>query len=123
MTVARLQRKANLKASSNVVPQYWNFKRKYSQDKGGMRKLAWELPDFINRIVILKGRQLLRKTENRKTTKVKVQKRVRLNLKHTSPEVGKPIDENSACVEVGKPIDENPACVEVGTNSVNNPPV
>ncbi|GFU93686.1 hypothetical protein TNCV_3497371 [Trichonephila clavipes] len=32
--------------------------------------------------------------------------------------VGKPIDENSACVEVGKPIDENPACVEVGTNSV-----
>ncbi|GFW54836.1 hypothetical protein TNCV_2654761 [Trichonephila clavipes] len=33
-------------------------------------------------------------------------------------EVGKPIDENSACVEVGKPIDENPACVEVGTNSV-----
>ncbi|GFU10112.1 ATP-dependent DNA helicase [Trichonephila clavipes] len=26
--------------------------------------------------------------------------------------VGKPIDENSACVEVGKPIDENPACVE-----------
>ncbi|GFV58648.1 hypothetical protein TNCV_53961 [Trichonephila clavipes] len=30
-----------------------------------------------------------------------------------SPEVGKPIDENSACVEVGKPIDENPACVEI----------
>ncbi|GFX46187.1 hypothetical protein TNCV_2298361 [Trichonephila clavipes] len=29
--------------------------------------------------------------------------------------VGKPIDENSACVEVGKPIDENSACVEVGT--------
>ncbi|GFW15934.1 hypothetical protein TNCV_4432071 [Trichonephila clavipes] len=28
-------------------------------------------------------------------------------------EVGKPIDENSACVEVGKPIDENPACVEL----------
>ncbi|GFW32118.1 retrovirus-related Pol polyprotein from transposon 17.6 [Trichonephila clavipes] len=28
-------------------------------------------------------------------------------------QVGKPIDENSACVEVGKPIDENPACVEM----------
>ncbi|GFV32731.1 hypothetical protein TNCV_3890891 [Trichonephila clavipes] len=38
--------------------------------------------------------------------------------KYPIEQVGKPIDENSACVEVGKPIDENPACVEVGTNSV-----
>ncbi|GFW54170.1 hypothetical protein TNCV_4372441 [Trichonephila clavipes] len=38
--------------------------------------------------------------------------------KENAREVGKPIDENAACVEVGKPIDENPACVEVGTNSV-----
>ncbi|GFY36250.1 hypothetical protein TNCV_4846221 [Trichonephila clavipes] len=40
------------------------------------------------------------------------------NFTVVNDEVGKPIDENSACVEVGKPIDENPACVEVGTNSV-----
>ncbi|GFW93661.1 hypothetical protein TNCV_4541901 [Trichonephila clavipes] len=45
-------------------------------------------------------------------------KSANLSHSHYSNKVGKPIDENSACVEVGKPIDENPACVEVGTNSV-----
>ncbi|GFX28690.1 hypothetical protein TNCV_4860541 [Trichonephila clavipes] len=47
-----------------------------------------------------------------------VQKMSRRSKERAGTEVGKPIDENSACVEVGKPIDENPACVEVGTNSV-----
>ncbi|GFT71917.1 hypothetical protein TNCV_2515591 [Trichonephila clavipes] len=47
-----------------------------------------------------------------------LEQRKREAAKENAREVGKPIDENSACVEVGKPIDENPACVEVGTNSV-----
>ncbi|GFT60851.1 hypothetical protein TNCV_3615821 [Trichonephila clavipes] len=42
MTGAKLQQKVNLKASSNIilVPQHWSFKRKYSQNKGGIEKLA-----------------------------------------------------------------------------------
>ncbi|GFY63751.1 hypothetical protein TNIN_341921 [Trichonephila inaurata madagascariensis] len=38
MSVTKLQRKVKLKASSNIVlvPQYWNFKREYSQDKRGI---------------------------------------------------------------------------------------
>ncbi|GFY65644.1 retrovirus-related Pol polyprotein from transposon opus [Trichonephila inaurata madagascariensis] len=45
MSVTKLQRKVKLKASSNIVlvPQYWNLKREYSQDKRGIRTLAWEL--------------------------------------------------------------------------------
>ncbi|GFT66187.1 putative splicing factor 3b subunit 2 [Trichonephila clavipes] len=82
MIVAKLQQKGNLKASSNIVlvPQHWSFKRKYSQDKGGIEKLAWKLPDFIKRIGVMKVRQLLQERENRKTTKVKMRKRVRLKL-------------------------------------------
>ncbi|GFU58584.1 hypothetical protein TNCV_2100461 [Trichonephila clavipes] len=38
-----------------------------------------------------------------------------MDVVSTVREVGKPIDENSACVEVGKPIDEKSACVEAGT--------
>ncbi|GFV51532.1 hypothetical protein TNCV_3260721 [Trichonephila clavipes] len=49
MTVAKLQRKLNLKASSNIIliPQHWSFKHTYLQDKGGIEKLAYKLPDFI----------------------------------------------------------------------------
>ncbi|GFY30500.1 transposon Ty3-I Gag-Pol polyprotein [Trichonephila clavipes] len=56
MTVAESQQKVNLKASSNVIliPLHRSVKRKYSQDKGGMEKLAWKLPDFIKRIDIMK---------------------------------------------------------------------
>ncbi|GFY09027.1 syntaxin-binding protein 5-like [Trichonephila clavipes] len=57
MTVAKLQQKMNLKASSNIVliPHHWSFKREYSQDKRGREKLAWKLPDFIKRIGVVKG--------------------------------------------------------------------
>ncbi|GFV84689.1 uncharacterized protein TNCV_4296711 [Trichonephila clavipes] len=50
-TVAELQQKVNLKASSNIVliPQHWSFKGEYSQDKSEMGKLAWKLTDFIKR--------------------------------------------------------------------------
>ncbi|GFW75343.1 hypothetical protein TNCV_4189971 [Trichonephila clavipes] len=56
MTVAELQQKLNLKTSSNIIliPQKRSFKRKYSQDKGGIEKLAWKLPDFIKRIGTMK---------------------------------------------------------------------
>ncbi|GFX01211.1 hypothetical protein TNCV_4581771 [Trichonephila clavipes] len=49
ITIAKLQQKVNFKASSNIVlaPQHWSFKRKYSQNKSGIRKLVWKLADFI----------------------------------------------------------------------------
>ncbi|GFY62588.1 hypothetical protein TNIN_128191 [Trichonephila inaurata madagascariensis] len=82
MTVAELQQKVNLKASSNiiVVPHHWCFKRKYSQDKRGIGEPAWELSDFIKRVGIMKKRQSLREIEDQKTTKAKMRKRVRLKL-------------------------------------------
>ncbi|GFS63457.1 uncharacterized protein TNCV_4610531 [Trichonephila clavipes] len=50
-TVAELQQKAILKASSNVVliPQHWNFRGEYSQDKSEMGKFVWKLTNFIKR--------------------------------------------------------------------------
>ncbi|GFX55631.1 hypothetical protein TNCV_269191 [Trichonephila clavipes] len=49
MSVTKLQRKVNLKASNNIVlvPQYWSFKREYSQNKREIGKLAWKLLGFI----------------------------------------------------------------------------
>ncbi|GFS46565.1 hypothetical protein TNIN_340771 [Trichonephila inaurata madagascariensis] len=56
MTLAELQPKVTLKASSNVIliPLHQRFKRKYSQNKREIEKLAWKLPDFIKRIGIMK---------------------------------------------------------------------
>ncbi|GFW21159.1 uncharacterized protein TNCV_2703971 [Trichonephila clavipes] len=75
-TVAELQQKVNLKASSNMVliPQHWSLRREYSQDKSGIGKLAWKLSDFIKR----DGTVNIRRSspENRST-----RKRVRLKLR------------------------------------------
>ncbi|GFT13468.1 uncharacterized protein TNCV_2515171 [Trichonephila clavipes] len=75
-TVAELQQKVNLKASSNMVliPQHWSLRREYSQDKSGIGKLAWKLTDFIKRDGTVRIRRSLR--ENRGT-----RKRVRLKLR------------------------------------------
>ncbi|GFS59034.1 uncharacterized protein TNCV_69351 [Trichonephila clavipes] len=75
-TVAELQQKVNLKASSNIVliPQHWSLRREYSQDKSGIGKLAWKLSDFIKRDGTVKIRRSSR--ENRST-----RKRVRLKLR------------------------------------------
>ncbi|GFS60079.1 retrovirus-related Pol polyprotein from transposon opus [Trichonephila clavipes] len=75
-TVAELQQKLNLKASSNMVliPQHWSFRGEYSQDKSGIGKLAWELSDFIKRDSTVNIRRSSR--ENRST-----RKRVRLKLR------------------------------------------
>ncbi|GFU28064.1 uncharacterized protein TNCV_3153781 [Trichonephila clavipes] len=64
-TVAELQQKVNLKASSNMVliPQHWSFRDEYSQDQSGIRKLAWKLTDFIKRDGTVKIRRSSR--ENR----------------------------------------------------------
>ncbi|GFV09855.1 hypothetical protein TNCV_2599091 [Trichonephila clavipes] len=82
MTVAKLQQKVNLKASSNMVlvPQHWSFKRD-SKDKRGIEKLAWKQPDFSNRVGIMKVRQSLQETEDQRTMKVKMKKGVRLKLR------------------------------------------
>ncbi|GFV03627.1 uncharacterized protein TNCV_3548871 [Trichonephila clavipes] len=47
-TVAELQQKVNLKASSNMVliPQHWSFRHEYSQNKSGIGELAWKLTYF-----------------------------------------------------------------------------
>ncbi|GFV26851.1 uncharacterized protein TNCV_3455221 [Trichonephila clavipes] len=65
MTVAELQQKVNIKASSNMVliPQNWSFRGEYSQDKSEMGKLAWKLTGFIKRGGTVKIRQSSR--ENR----------------------------------------------------------
>ncbi|GFY58552.1 uncharacterized protein TNIN_198161 [Trichonephila inaurata madagascariensis] len=78
MTVAKLQQKVNLKASSNMVliPQNWSFRRECSQDKSGIGKLAWKLTDFIKRDGTMKIRPSSRERENQKTGK-----RVRLKLR------------------------------------------
>ncbi|GFV95690.1 retrovirus-related Pol polyprotein from transposon opus [Trichonephila clavipes] len=75
-TVAELQQKVNLKASSNMVliPQHWSFRGEYSQDKSGIGKLAWELSDFIKRDSTVNIRRSSR--ENRST-----RKRIRLKLR------------------------------------------
>ncbi|GFV75457.1 uncharacterized protein TNCV_1483031 [Trichonephila clavipes] len=75
-SVAELQQKVNLKASSNMVliPQHWSFRGEYSQDKSGIGKLAWKLSDFIKRDGTVNIRRSSR--ENRST-----RKRVRLKLR------------------------------------------
>ncbi|GFV96429.1 uncharacterized protein TNCV_2870061 [Trichonephila clavipes] len=75
-TVAELQQKVNLKASSNMVliPQHWSLRREYSQDKSGIGKLAWKLTDFIKRDGTVNIRRSSQ--ENRST-----RKRVRLKLR------------------------------------------
>ncbi|GFY07797.1 uncharacterized protein TNCV_4287331 [Trichonephila clavipes] len=75
-TVAELQQKVNLKASSNMVliPQHWSFRGEYSQDKSEIGKLAWKLSDFIRRDGTVNIRRSSR--ENRST-----RKRVRLKLR------------------------------------------
>ncbi|GFT54051.1 hypothetical protein TNCV_154071 [Trichonephila clavipes] len=50
------------------------------QDTRGREKLAWRLLDFVKRIGVVKVRPLLPGRDNRKTTKVKGRKRVRLKL-------------------------------------------
>ncbi|GFS50276.1 splicing factor 3B subunit 2 [Trichonephila inaurata madagascariensis] len=69
MIVAKLQQKVNLKASSNIVlvPQHWSFKRKYLQDKSGIGKLAWKLPDFIKRDGTMKVRRSLRESKDKES--------------------------------------------------------
>ncbi|GFT78912.1 uncharacterized protein TNCV_3093191 [Trichonephila clavipes] len=76
MTVAELQQKVNLKASSNMVliPQQWSFRSEYSQDKSGIDKLAWKLTDFIKQDGTVKIRRSSR--ENRM-----IRKRFRLKLR------------------------------------------
>ncbi|GFT72507.1 uncharacterized protein TNCV_973781 [Trichonephila clavipes] len=84
MTVAELQQKVNLKASSNMVliPQHWSFRGKYSQDKSGIGKLAWKLTDFINRDGTVKIRRSSR--ENRM-----IRQRFRFKLRtHDTPSTG-----------------------------------
>ncbi|GFX25132.1 uncharacterized protein TNCV_2753071 [Trichonephila clavipes] len=65
MTVAELQQKVNLEASSNMVliPQHWSFRGEHSQDKSEMRKLAGKLTGFIKRDCTVKIRRSSR--ENR----------------------------------------------------------
>ncbi|GFS93391.1 hypothetical protein TNCV_2627841 [Trichonephila clavipes] len=57
-----------------LIPQHWSFRRKYSQDKSGIGKLAWKLLDFIKRDGTVNIRRSSR--ENRST-----RKRVRLKLR------------------------------------------
>ncbi|GFX70549.1 uncharacterized protein TNCV_875231 [Trichonephila clavipes] len=65
MTVAELQQKVNLKASSNMVlmPQHWSFRGEYSQNKSEMGKLAWKLMDFIKRDGTVKIRRSSRENQ------------------------------------------------------------
>ncbi|GFY06875.1 uncharacterized protein TNCV_482791 [Trichonephila clavipes] len=57
-----------------LIPQHWSLRREYSQDKSGIRKLAWKLTNFIKRDGTVRIRRSSR--ENRST-----RKRVRLKLR------------------------------------------
>ncbi|GFQ81772.1 hypothetical protein TNCT_632481 [Trichonephila clavata] len=72
-TVAELQQKVNLKASSNIilVLHHWCFK-----DKQGIGKPAWKLHDCIKQIGIRKMEQALRERDDQKTMKAKMWKKV-----------------------------------------------
>ncbi|GFQ98013.1 hypothetical protein TNCT_155571 [Trichonephila clavata] len=80
-TVAKLQRKVNLKASSNIifVLHRWSFKGE--QNRQGIEKSAWKLHDFIKRVGIMKMGQQLRERDDQKTMKVKMWKRRRRKLR------------------------------------------
>ncbi|GFQ83591.1 splicing factor 3B subunit 2 [Trichonephila clavata] len=76
-TVAELQQKVNLKASSNIIlVPIIGFK-----DKQGIEKPAWKLLDFIKRVSIMKMRQALQERDDQKTMKAKMWKRRRRKLR------------------------------------------
>ncbi|GFR02315.1 hypothetical protein TNCT_348081 [Trichonephila clavata] len=65
-TVAELQQKVNLKASSNIilVPHHWCLSLKQDkQDKQGIEKPAWKLLDFIKQVGVMKMGQALGEKE------------------------------------------------------------
>ncbi|GFQ66396.1 splicing factor 3B subunit 2 [Trichonephila clavata] len=104
-TVAELQQKVNLKASSNIilVLHHWCFKGK--QDKP-----AWKLLDVIKRVGIMKMGQALRERDDQKTMKAKMWKRKRRKLRKShidNQKLGNSAPERRPCMEIsvlkGKP--------------------
>ncbi|GFR29023.1 splicing factor 3B subunit 2 [Trichonephila clavata] len=73
-TVAELQQKVKLKASSNIilVLHHWCFKGKQE-----IEKPAWKLHDCMKQIGIMKMEQALRERDDQKTMKAKMWKKVR----------------------------------------------
>lgn len=68
-----------LKAARNAVPvpQHWLQKRKYLQNKRGVLKLPFELPDFVRRTGILELRESLGEKEAQKSMKQKMREKIR----------------------------------------------
>ncbi|GFQ89763.1 putative splicing factor 3b subunit 2 [Trichonephila clavata] len=101
-TVAELQQKVNLKASSNIILvfHHWCFKGK--QDKQGIEKPAWKLHDCIKKIGIMKMGQALRERDDQKTIKAKMWKKVRFKSRKSHidyQKLGNSVSERRPCME------------------------
>ncbi|GFR03191.1 splicing factor 3B subunit 2 [Trichonephila clavata] len=113
-TVAELQQKVNLKASTKIilVTHHWCFKGKQDkQDKQGIEKLAWKLHDCIKQIGIMKMRPALRERDDQKTMKAKTWKKVRFKSRKSNldyQKLGNSVSERRPCRETsvlkGKPL-------------------
>ncbi|KAI8054355.1 hypothetical protein BDF22DRAFT_678680 [Syncephalis plumigaleata] len=68
----------NLKSYRNTVPVpiHWSQKRKYLQNKRGIEKPPFELPDFIKDTGIMEMRQAIADKEEQQTLKSKTRERV-----------------------------------------------
>ncbi|GFQ82426.1 putative splicing factor 3b subunit 2 [Trichonephila clavata] len=79
-TVAELQQKVNLKASSNIIRvlHHWCFKGKQDkQDNKGIENPPGKLHDCIKQVGIMKMGQALRERDDQKTMKAKMWEKVR----------------------------------------------
>ncbi|KAI9599047.1 hypothetical protein BDF19DRAFT_381974 [Syncephalis fuscata] len=68
----------SLKSYRNTVPVpiHWSQKRKYLQNKRGIEKPPFELPDFIKETGIMEMRQAIQDKEDQQTLKSKTRERV-----------------------------------------------
>ncbi|GFQ75589.1 uncharacterized protein TNCT_696391 [Trichonephila clavata] len=113
-TVAELQQKVNLKASSNIILvfHHWCFKSKQDkQDKQRIEKPAWKLHDCIKQIGIMKMGQASRERDDQKAMKTKMWEKVRFKSRKSHidyQKLGNSVSEQRPCMETsvlkGKPL-------------------
>jgi splicing factor 3B subunit 2 len=82
VTAADPQLLVALKSYRNTVPvpAHWSQKRKYLQNKRGIEKPPFELPDFIKDTGIMEMRQAIRDKEEQQKLKAKTRERLQPKL-------------------------------------------
>ncbi|RKP08384.1 hypothetical protein THASP1DRAFT_10235, partial [Thamnocephalis sphaerospora] len=78
VTAADPQLLVNLKSYRNTVPVpvHWSQKRKYLQNKRGIEKAPFDLPEFIKDTGIMEMRQAIREKEDQQKLKARTRERV-----------------------------------------------